>query len=68
MATTKTTINFDDGEGILYVETLDFNAASGTLLVEKIIFTGDASLKDTESNQISARHQRNKLIKIRDKV
>lgn len=68
MTTTKETINLVQGEGICYMETLDLVAGEGTLTTEELVFTDDASLVDTCSEQITARHQRSKIILIRDKA
>jgi hypothetical protein len=73
MVTTCEKIKFQKYGGILYVaETagLDITGDSedGVLTVSKIVFTSDSDLYDVRINEVSARHLRQSLVLIKDKV
>ena len=66
MATECATINFVKYGGIYYTDQITFTGSS-TLTCSRLVFTTDASLKDTRINETSARHKRTELVLIRGK-
>lgn len=68
MAITKEQTTFTKRGGIYYTDQANFTADEDILTCEKIVFTDDVDLIDTRINQVSARHLKQVLIKVRNKV
>ena len=68
MSTTKETIYGNSHAGIYYAEYIYGDSGEGTLEVGRIMGTDDAGLIDTETEQITARHKRSKLVLIRGRL
>ena len=64
MSTTKEIIDFQENEGIYYVETFDLVSGEGTLTTEQVVFTSDADIADTDTDLLRAYHTKPTVVRI----
>lgn len=68
MVATIEKISFVKYGGIYYTDQINFVVGQGTLTCSKLVFTTDASLKDTRIDEVSARHMQPDPILIRGRI